>query len=139
MFRRFWVTACNLLFVGFVSFGLLDDYRFYQLSGPAKPPHAFLHALGSLLLIVLLSLGIVSEWLDWIWIAALINSGYFAFLGFGVLGKAALMVMTKPPAEYDPEGGLTVAIVGIPCAAIALADFLLYWFTRPRRAASPIG
>jgi len=131
-FRGVWITACNLVFVGFVSFGLVDDYRLYQLSGPTKPPNALFHALGPLLLIALLSLGIVLEWLDWVWPAVSINAGFFAFLGFGVLGKALLMVMAKPPAQYHPEAGLTVAVVGIPCTAIALVDFVLYWVTRPR-------
>jgi len=131
-FRGVWITACSLVFVGFISFGLADNYRLYQLSGPTKPPNALFHALGSLLLVTLLLVGIVFEWLDWVWPAALINAGFFAFLGLGVLGKGLVMVMTKPPAQYHPEAGLTVAIVGIPCTAIAMLDFFLYWVTRPR-------
>jgi len=131
-FRGVWITACNLVFVGLISFGLADDYRLYQLSGPMKPPNAFLHALGSLLLATLLLVVIVFEWLDWVWPAVLINAGFFAFLGLGVLGKGFVMVTTKPPAQYHPEAGLAVAIVGIPCTAIATVDFFLYWVTRPR-------
>jgi hypothetical protein len=52
-FRRVWVIACNLLFIGFSSFGLLDDYRLYELSGLRKPPKALLDVLGPVFLIAL--------------------------------------------------------------------------------------
>ena len=139
VFRRVWVTICNLLFIGFAIFGLLDEYRLYQLSGPIKPPSTLSHALVSVFLIALLSLGIASEWSDWTWLAVSINAGFFAFLGFGVLGKAALMVLTQTPAQYHPEASLAVAIVGVPCGAIAVGDFLLYWITRPNRVPPPHG
>ena|SRR5438270_5974927 len=132
IFRSVWVTACNVLFVGFIGLSLLGDYRLYQLSSPPKPPRVLFDVLGPVLLIALLAFGIVSEWFDWTWLAVSINAGFFAFLGFGVLGKALLTLMMKPTAPYHPEAGLTVAIVGIPCAVIALADCVMYWITRRR-------
>jgi hypothetical protein len=91
-----------------------------------------------MLLVVLLGLGIASEWFQWTWLAVSINAGFFAFMGLGVLGKALLMLVTKQPAQYDPEAGLAIAVVGIPCATIALADCLLYWITRTKRVATPL-
>ena len=128
-FRRVWVTFWNLVFLAFVSFGLFEDYRLYQLSDPTKRPGSF-NGWTQVLLIVLLLAGLTCEWLDRIWFAVTINAGFFAFLGIAVLSKPALMSLTHPGAQYDPEGVLTVAIVGIPCAAIACTDVVLYWLTR---------
>lgn len=134
VFRRFWVTGWNALFVGFVIYGLVDDYSLYQLSGPIKPPNFLLHAFVSIALVCLLVFGIVAECLDWTWPAILINAGFFAFLGFGVLGKVLVMTVTETPAQYHSEVGLTIAIVGVPCSIIAIADFFLYWKTRHLRS-----
>jgi hypothetical protein len=90
--------------------------------------------LVSAALVGLLVLGIVLEWLDWTWPALALNAGFFAFAGFGVLGRFLWGVLTRSPTQRDPEAGLAITLVGIPCAVIAVLDFVLYWNTRARIA-----
>jgi hypothetical protein len=130
LFRRVWVTLCNLAFLGFVAIGFMQDYELSHFSGGTRPTRTLLETFGRLVPVMLLGLGIILEWLDWTWPALAVNGGLFAFLGFGVLGVVLWRILTNSPLRYDPETGLAVAIVGIPCAAIAVLDFLLYWRTR---------
>jgi len=103
--------------------GFVQDYG-------AKPPRTFLETFVPVALVMLLVLGIVLEWLDWTWPALAVNAGFFGFWGINVLGVALWRALTNSPLRHDPETGLAVAIVGIPCAAIAVLDFFLYWHTR---------
>lgn len=104
-----------------------------------QTPRTFLETFGRLVPVILLVLGIVLEWLDFLPPALAINVGFWGFFGIGVLGKYIGMVSTKSPAQYDPEAGLAMSIVGIPCTVVAIADFLLYWITRPRnRGLAPV-
>jgi hypothetical protein len=130
LFRRVWVTLCNLVFLGFVAIGFVQDYELSHFSGGTSPPRTLLEMFGRLVPVVVLVLGIVLEWLDWTWAALVVNGGSFGFLGFYVLGIVFWRILTNSPLRHDPETGLAVAIVGIPCALIGILDFVLYWCTR---------
>ena len=131
IFRRIWITLVNLMCIGLISVSFLQNYEFSSILGATRPSSSDFGRVGPLLCATFLLLGILLEWRDRTRLALIVNAGFFAVFGFAVLGKAALMVMTKSPAQYHPEASLAVAIVGIPFAIIALADFLLYWSTRP--------
>ncbi len=132
-FRRVWITLTNLMCLGLLSIGFLHEYELSSFHGATRPSSAALEQIGPLVCVALLLLGILLEWRGSTWPALIINAGFFAVFGFGVLGKVLLMVLTKPSAQYDPEAGLALAIVGIPFTVIALADGLLYWVARPVR------
>jgi hypothetical protein len=131
IFRRVWITLSNLTCLGLITARFLQDYELSNLHGGGAPPGKYFELAGSLVCAAVLLLGIIFEWLDWTRSAFLVNTSIFAIFGIAVLGKAALMVLTKSPTQYDPEAGLAVAIVGIPFTVIALADLLLYRVTRP--------
>ena len=120
----------NLVCLGLIGVRFMRDYELSSFHGATRPPSAAFERVGPTVCAVLLLLGIVLEWLDSSRPALVVNAGFFAVVGFAVLGKAALMVLTTPTAQYDPEAGLAIAIA-IPFAVIALADFLLYRATRP--------
>jgi hypothetical protein len=123
-FRRVWITWINLMCLGLIVITFLEDYELSRL-------HDASERIGPLVCAAALLIGIVSEWLDWNRLAFIANVGFFAIVGIAVLGKAALMVITKPRMQYIPEAGLAIAIVGIPFTLVAVADFLLYWVVRP--------
>jgi hypothetical protein len=134
-FRRVWITLTNLMCLGLLSVGLLQEYEISNFHGAARPSSPAFEQIGPLVCGAFLVLGILLEWRGSTWPALIINAGFFVAFGFGVLGKALLMLLTKPSAQYDPEAGLALAIVGIPFTVIALADCLLYWATRRVRSA----
>jgi hypothetical protein len=130
-FRRVWITLTNLMCLGLLSLGFLQEHELSNFHGATRPSTAAFEQIGALVGAALLLLGILLEWRGSTWPALIINAGFFAVFGFGVLGEALLMVLTEPSAQYDPEAGLALAIVGIPFTVVALADGLLYWFSRP--------
>src|SRR5689334_524706 len=107
--RRSLVTIWNLLWASVIGFGLVDDYRLY-LSSPIKPPRTALDTLIPILLVCMLLLGVVFEWLDYTWLALSLNAGPFALFSLLVLGKVAIVAVSTPAAQYDPEAGLVVEI-----------------------------
>ena len=123
VFTRVWITLTNLMCLGLIGIGIVQDYDVSSL-----------RRVGSLVCVALLIVGIVLEWRDLTRPALIVNAGFFAVIGFSVLGKALLMVLTKSTAQYDAEAGLAVAIA-VPFALVALADCLLYWAARPVRSA----
>jgi multisubunit Na+/H+ antiporter MnhB subunit len=126
--RGIWVTVCNLSFLGLMGVGFLQDHEISNFKGGTRPPSTVTETLVPILLVTLLVIGIVLEWLDWTWPALALNGGFFAFFGFGVLGKVLWMALTK--ASANGEAGLALAIVGVPCTLIAVLDLFLYWNTR---------
>ena len=131
-FRRAWVTLSNLIGLGFLGIGFLQDYQLSHYSGGMKPPRSFLETFGRLVPVILLILGIVLEWLDMMWPALAVNVGSWGFVGFSVLGLFLWHVYASWPGDADPsgEGRLAIAIAGFPCTLVAIADFFLYWARR---------
>ena len=130
LFRRVWVTASNGAFLGFIASSFLRDYELSTFGGAFRPSSGVLDRIGPFLLALLLTLGIVLEWLQSEKVASMVNVGLFTLLSFAVLGKALLMVLTKSRGLYDPEAGLAITIVGLPCAVIAAMDSYFYWAGR---------
>jgi hypothetical protein len=132
-FRKAWITSTNLMCLGLISISFLQDYELSNFRGATMPSSAGIARAGPLICAAFLLLGTVFEWMDSTWPAFVVNAGFFAVFGIGVVGKVLLTVLTKPSAQYDPEAGLALAIVGIPFSMIALMDCLLYLTTRPVR------
>lgn len=139
-FRRVWVTLSNVVYLGLIGISFMQDYELSSFHGATRPANIGLGRLAALVFAILLLSGIVLEWLDSVRPAFIVNVGFFAFFGLGVLSEALLAELAKLPGHHDPEGGLAIAIVGIPCTIVALTDFLLYWTVHPsiRRSSEAI-
>jgi hypothetical protein len=124
--RVTWITLCNLTFISMIGINLLQDHEMSLFQGATRSSNGGFGRFVLLSLVVLLLSGIVADWLGWLTTASTLNVGFFALVGFTVLGKALLMFITKAPTEYDPEAGLAVAVIGMPSAVIAAVDLALY-------------
>jgi hypothetical protein len=131
MFRGVWVTLCNAVLTYVIASNVVGVYRLRKLVGGVQPPRPVSETWGPLILIAVLLLGVLVEWINWTRLALAINAGFFAFLGFGVVINAVRSMVAKP--AIGSEAGQVLAVVGIPCSIIAVADFVLYWLTRPNR------
>jgi hypothetical protein len=130
LFRRGWVTFTSLFFLALMGFGFLLNYQVSSFPGQDRPAATLSEVIGRLGIVMLLFLGIGLEWLDRTWSAVLVNVGLWGCFGLTAPGKVIFVELTKSPGQQNPEAGLAVAIVGIPCTIVAACDFVLYWITR---------